>query len=57
MYPLVYHPSGTLAILRVSMTQSNDREIYEVDFRFRKFQILETEWIHVNDTLNANNLS
>ena len=30
------------------MTQSNDREIYEVDFRFRKFQILETEWIHIN---------
>ena len=53
----MYLASGPLAILRVSMTQSNDREIYEVDFRFRKFQILETEWIHVNDTLNANNLS
>ena len=54
---LNHHASGPLAILRVSMTQLNNREVYELDFRFLKFQILETEWIHVNDTWNANNLS
>ena len=43
----VYHAFGPLAILRFSMTQLNNREVYELDFRFLKFQILETEWIHV----------
>ena len=39
------------------MTLSNNGEIYELDFGFLKVQILETEWIHVNETWNANNHS
>ena len=56
----VYQASGPLAILRVSMTQSNKRQRYELAFRFLKFQILETEWIlQLYDNLitgNGNNL-
>ena len=41
----MYQAYGPLAILRVSMTQSNRSQKYELAFRFLKFQILETEWI------------
>ena len=33
----VYHATGPLALLRVFMTQSNNGEISELDFRFLTF--------------------